>query len=121
MLCKCFEHGLIVDSPDANVYKQNYTLQCESRGEPNNSSFISWKHYSEQGEFLRSFNCSEFLVLNSSYIRYMLNGVYLCDATNGISNVDGNAVHSSNLTVQFCGESNMSYPRSGGFRMFVIR
>ena len=95
------QNTILLDPPAITVSLANFTLRCGAEREPMNVSYVSWTHFSDRGSFVRSFSGSEYLTLNSTYKRCMLNGQYVCEATNGISDTAGNIKQSGNHSVQF--------------------
>lgn len=102
-----------VDPPDVIVNFQDNTLHCEAKGNPNNISFVAWQHYSEFGNIIMSVKGSELLDININK-RYATNGIYTCDATNGIPDMSGNIVKSGEYSLQVNGKE-LSFLLTNGY------
>lgn len=91
---------IFTDPLNVTVSLVQYTLRCIAKGEPNNSTCISWKHVSEQGIFIRKMKGSEYFTLRSYLNNYIQNRYYVCAATNGVPDIRGRTVISGSRFVQ---------------------
>lgn len=77
-------------------------IECNPNGIPHNYTYHQWKHLSEYGQLIRLLPDRSILELESPGVHienYLLNGIYVCTAENGISDAFGSTVKSGEKLV----------------------
>ncbi|CAC5378823.1 CNTN1 [Mytilus coruscus] len=79
---------------------------CDAAGEPNNYTFLSWKHESEYQEHIRFFNGTTHGTLrvkrtNNFVNQYKDSGYYICRVLNGIPDIKGKKIQEGKTYLPF--------------------
>ncbi|CAG2229364.1 unnamed protein product [Mytilus edulis] len=113
----CFAENTIAKSnsrnnpPDVKVtYKiseQRISLHCIPNGKPENYTFYDWQHKSEFNEHIRYIHGTRegklIIQTHQSKTTNEVDGIYVCNVSNGVPNLDGNVSQEGQTGIKYRG------------------
>lgn len=100
---------ILKDPPVITIIKndKNNILTCELKGIPQNYTYRRWQHLSEYGQIIRWLPKNQTIRIHPRGVNidnFKLNGIYVCNAENGIQDVHGSIVQTGKFYVLLQGK-----------------